>query len=377
MLIFSIFLISDARTLYQSFPNNLYTWGEIFINYEGGFVRRALLGQLLFLVDPLIPVQVFYTAMYSIIFILFMYFSYKKMMNVFDPLVVAFLFIGPGLFLFNLFDPLIFGRKYIFMFIMLLGMAQVCINCFTTQNTLFKNTLALIGLFITGFLVYEVTIFYFPLFAVLLGVAYARDKKTIPWLVITGAVFLTALFVLIFFGVGSEDSRKAIYDSWALRYPDFTSMGGLHYIGTKLTIAQSSMNKLRSPRMVFSVFLASWLSIIPLIFLWKAHNLHNAIKELFSISLMLRIFFGLAVLAPFGIFLIAHDFGTFISTTLMAYLYFMYAVFSIQPQPAATWLCKLKEVISYNTLMLLLLSFIYMFCWSMPHNGFLKPGVIF
>ena len=385
IFIFSVLFIYAAKMLYVRFPNEAYTWGEVFINYEGGFVRRALLGELLFLADPYIPVRIFYTSMYSVVFIFFVYFSYKKLMSVFDPLVVALLFSCPGLFLFNIFDINIFGRKYIFMYLMLLGMAQVCIGCLTKKSGLCRNTLAVAGLFIAGCLIYEVTIFYFPLFAVLLGVAYARAKKTITWLLITGFLLGGAVLVIVFFGAGSTDIRDAVFASWARRYPDYTSMGGLYFIGDSLSISLRKFIELfySFPKTVGSIFLVLFLSVIPLVFLWKAHNLHKAVKELLSISVILRISFLLAALAPIGVFLIAADYGTFISTTLMAYLYFLYAVFSVQPQTAAAWLPKLKGTLGYpgNALARLLLL-IYMLGWSIIHfvgpgGSFFQWGIIF
>ena len=381
VLLFSYYFLCALRLLYDEFPN-AYTWGEVFINYEGGFVRRGLLGQVLFLVDPLFPVQVFYTSIYSIFLCFLCVFSYKKLMSVFDPLVVGFLFICPGMFLFNIFKPEIFGRKYIFMQIIIWGMARVCINCFTKKNSLYKSALALAALFLVGLLIYEPIFFYFPLFAVLLGVAYAREKKLIPWLLMTGAVFLTAFFVLMLLGVGSEHTRNAICASWALRYPDFTCEIAPHaisYIGVKLAISQESINALRYPTSVICLLLALLMSVMPLYFLFRAHNLPKAIKELLSISIGLRIAFGLAVSAPVGIFLIAHDFGVFIHTTLMAYLCFLYAVFSIQPQSPAACLGQLKEAFSGNAFVLLLLSLVYMLCWSLPIGSWyiFKPGVIF
>lgn len=54
--LFIIFFIQFCITtinFYFSFPNN-YVWGEIFIKYTDGIVRRGLIGTLLYSLDSVV-----------------------------------------------------------------------------------------------------------------------------------------------------------------------------------------------------------------------------------------------------------------------------------------------------------------------------------
>jgi hypothetical protein len=60
----AVFLFALAQAgylLFSHFPLS-YTWTELMINYQGGFVRRGLLGELAFQLNPFIEAPYFLTA---------------------------------------------------------------------------------------------------------------------------------------------------------------------------------------------------------------------------------------------------------------------------------------------------------------------------
>ena len=373
-----------AVVLYQHFPN-MYTWEELFINYEGGFIRRGLLGQVLFLADRVIPVKIGYLLLYTALFYGFLYVSYKKLISVFDPLVVVFLFISPVIFLLPVTDRHVFARKDLFIVIILLGMAQICVQSLVKEKAhLYKNTLCISILFVLGMLIHEMAIFYFPLFAVLLGVAYARQNKIPQWLCITGALFSVTLILSIVFS-GDADMREAMCASWRQGYPELTCKRAFRYIG--VSFYDNMMNTFLHHTNLFtmlSVFLGLALSALPLLFLWKAYRPYDAILDLLSSSLLLRLAFWPAVCAPIIMSVITNDFGRHISNAFLSYLFFLYAVFAVRPQPAASWLYKFKEATAASSRLRYALYFFaiaYGLCWRMKAfqpvgESYIIPGVL-
>jgi hypothetical protein len=385
-----IFVISNlilyaAGNLYQNFPN-AYTWEELFINYEGGFVRRGLMGQVLFMVDSVVPVQIFYLLIYAAIFCSFLYISYKKLSKVFDSTVVAFFFISPVIFLLPVTDRHVFARKDLFVEIILLCIAQICIHCLNKEKvSLYKNTLMISILFVIGMLIHEMTLFYFPMFVVLLGVAYARQKKILQWLILTGALLLAMLLLVVVFS-GNADMREAICVSWAQRYPELTCQRALRHIGVSLY--DNTMIAFRHHMhwvTMLSFFIGAALSVMPFIFLWKAYRPYQTIQTLFSISPVLRLAFWPALLAPFVLLVIISDYGRSISVGLLSYLFFLYVVFSVQPQPVTPWLHEFKERIFASPrrqrAVCIFIVFYGLF-WRMSHYGapgssYVRPGALF
>ena len=125
-------------------------------------------------------------------------------------------------------------------------------------------------------------------------------------------------------------------------------------------------------------------SAAPLLFLWKAYRPYEAIRDLLSTSLVLRLAFWPAVSAPLIALAINIDYGRFVSLALLSYLFFLYAVFSVRPQPPAPWLNKLKEAIAASRLRyaVYLFAAVYGLCWRMMHfmpsgESLVMPGVLF
>lgn len=306
-------------------------------------------------------------------------------MSVFDPLVVAFLFISPVIFLLPVTDRHIFARKDLFVVFILLGMAHVCVRSLVKEKVhLYKDTLCISILFILGMLIHEMTIFYFPLFAVLLGVAYARQNKIARWLCITGALFAVTLLLSIVFS-GDADMREAICASWRQGYPDLTCKRAFRYIG--VSFYDNMLNTFLHHTNVFtmlSVFLGLALSALPLVFLWKAYRPYDAIRDLLSTSLLLRLAFWPAACAPFIMSVITNDFGRHISNAFLSYLFFLYAVFAVRPQSAAPWLNTLKETIAASSRLryaMYLFVVVYGLCWRIKAfqpvgESYIIPGVL-
>lgn len=57
-----------AAVFWGAFPSS-YVWSELLISYEGGFVRRGLLGEIAYLLHPLVSAQVFLTVLFFAVYV--------------------------------------------------------------------------------------------------------------------------------------------------------------------------------------------------------------------------------------------------------------------------------------------------------------------
>jgi hypothetical protein len=371
--------------MYKHFPN-LKKWQEIFLNYEGGFVRRGLLGQLLFYADSIVSIQVVYILLWSFLFLVVLYISYKKLSSVFDSFIVNFIFISPVIFLLPLTDRYVFGRRDLFIVIILILMAHICVACHSkVKPAIYKNTLYISLLFILGMLIHEMMIFYFPLLAIPLGAAYIRQNKTYQWVLITGFLVSIALFLNIAFS-GDAETREIVFSSWAQRYPEMIDFGGLDMLYLSLSDNITGAFNHHMSWITFGSFITGLLlTAMPLLLLWQAYHPHAAIQRLISVSFILRLLFWPSVLAPLIVLLINTDYARFISFALITYLLFLYIVFSIYPQAPVSWLLEFKEIIFNSSnlrYMMYFLAAVYMLSWRMVHwapsgDSYIKPGVLF
>jgi hypothetical protein len=224
-------------------------------------------------------------------------------------------------------------------------------------------------------LIHEMTIFYCPLFVLLLGSAYARQNRILQWLLITGGLFAISLITVFIFS-GDPDMRQAIFSSWAHRYPELTNSGGLAYVGRSfLDNTAKSFAHHTNFITLGSFFMGFLLSALPLVFLWHAYRPDQAVRTLLSDSKMLRFLFWPAVLAPFSLSAITTDFGRNISITFMSYLFFLYAIASFKSMPETPWLRGFKEAISASSRLryaIYLFAIVYGLGWRMVHNQ--PPG---
>ncbi len=139
----------------NDFPNK-YTFTDWLINYEGGFVRRGLLGQIVFELSIFLNIQVKYIILFFQIIIYFIYFIlfYQALIKIKINFFWLLLIFSPILFLYPLTELEALGRKDIFVISLFL--------IFSIIN--YKNLNSLVFSFIFIFslssFIHEITIFY-------------------------------------------------------------------------------------------------------------------------------------------------------------------------------------------------------------------------
>tara|TARA_B110000037_G_scaffold134890_1_gene152874 strand:- start:1790 stop:2959 length:1170 start_codon:yes stop_codon:yes gene_type:complete len=153
------------------FPNK-YTYTDWLINYEGGFVRRGLLGQIVFELSKFLNIQLQFIllliqiAIYCTYFLLFYLLFLNKKTNFFWLIIIF----SPILLLYPLAELEALGRKDIFVISFFLIFSTIN---YKTLNRLITGFILLFGI---SCLIHEITILYiFHYFFVL----YLKSKSFI------------------------------------------------------------------------------------------------------------------------------------------------------------------------------------------------------
>ena len=91
--------------------NEIYSFHELFINYQAGFIRRGLLGELAwqlnnyFLIEPKSFFSIFFFIIYQIKILLLFYLSKKYIISKYIFILIVF---SPALLLFHIYSPELF-----------------------------------------------------------------------------------------------------------------------------------------------------------------------------------------------------------------------------------------------------------------------------
>lgn len=206
--ILSVFIIGSiliriAHTLAKAafIDPNSYQFSEFLINFEGGFVRRGFLGQLLYWFCEYTQLSPFpiISAICLIAWVIFLCFFFKK----FKHLGYCWWFLA---------SPLFWGppgsviRKDYLCYLVIIAMLYIVKSC--NLNTLRTLALFLLGTF--GMFLHEAFVFFgIPI----IGLALISQKRTR----IKGIIFSLVgclLFLMFSYFKGSTDIVNSILNSW-------------------------------------------------------------------------------------------------------------------------------------------------------------------
>lgn len=282
---------------YLKFPNT-YTITEWLINYQGGFVRRGLLGEFLyFFYEKKIfnLANIFYLSvslLYSSIIIL-----YSKAINKIeiDKILLIQLF-SPLFLIYPLIEVDIIGRKEIFLFLLIL----LYINFFIAKSIKFQ----LLYIFtVTNFLffIHEGLIFYFQFFLLIFYISNTRkiNNKNLISIFIFGLFYFASLIFISLFLVNETLKIDVMMNS----YSDLTfkNLGAFFWIEKDLNFAINKLNEFVNFIIVLKFFLLYVLFNV-LFFCYYFSN------RVIFISLIICNFVSIPI------FFIALDWGRFIFT---------------------------------------------------------------
>lgn len=331
----------DWRIL--SFPND-YVWGELLIGYQAGFIRRGLLGQILWLLEPYVNIRFFALVLLTVIFLCLIAVGYMQCLAAFGKLPAALFLLWPSYFLFIAQDAGAFLRRDSLVDLIILLATLAIAEAWRRKSPLFPVSSLFAALFCLSCLLFEGAVFYWPLPCVLLGLLFWRAGHTFLWLAFSFILFSAALLYAFLFP-GTEEMGRAIYSAWQSVIPDFTYAGGMQFLGRSIAdSAQATHHHLTNFVTLASFLGGLFLTLLPLLALLLAFPLLDVCKKLFR-GWRLPILV-LAFLSPCAICAIVDDYGRRLSMLALNWLFFFIAIQNIEPSFPRAWLKRLERLIS-------------------------------
>jgi hypothetical protein len=286
----AIILFFGVVIIHNIYNQSVAHWGlgELLINYEGGFVRRGVVGQIAYLTgDPFFYVNLFQKLSISFFVIgsAFLVLLYKQILS---KLFYSFMIIlAPG----GLYDMAIGGgfeyldRKEIWFYnaIILIIFASIKYNFYSYKVALFT---ALISVFMI--LHHELfAVFFSPIIFLMYLLQKRGDKKVFTSHIMIYAVFTITAFSLVTYFPGNADIVSAIKESY-LEYK-LNSNGGINALAWSLSDSKAlSVRMLTHGSLSYWIFFFSVALAISILFILSVfkRNDHIAIAMLLNLSLL-------------------------------------------------------------------------------------------
>ena len=357
-----IFQISKFYTFYLEYSD--WQYADWLINYQGGFIRRGFIGEILFKTQNFLSLDLDVLVLY---FVILLYFVLtialiKSVKYLENSKIDILIFLSPGFFLYPIMNSEIIGRKEIFLFA-ILGLF-VFFEKYVKDRYLLGITLFIIlalSLTHTGLL------FYSPylLFLFFIIKVYRNTKLSfLEILIITTS--LLVIFSLIYFNAGSKAQVVEICKSIKDFVKDdcinrgqflwlYSPMTEYFDVKSRLNLSTNFVIYLTSLFFVFIFF-----SIKLYFAKFKSNNyLFNSINPL--------IIFFILFLCTIPIYIVGIDWGRYISMSYFS-TYFIY-IYLIK-QKMITFNSKkflFKRALSKNIFFIFV--FFYAFTWTFPFYG--------
>jgi len=357
-----IFQILKFYTFYEEYSD--WQYADWLINYQGGFIRRGLIGELLLQIHHFLSINLdilvfcFVVFLYSILLILLI----KSVKYLETSKIDTLIFLSPGFFLYPIMNSEVIGRKEILLFV-ILG-SFVFLEKYLKDKYLLLITLIsilVISLTHTGLLFYsQYLVFLYFL------ISLSRNKEISFSEILIIAIYLLVLFLFLFSSESSKSQVLEICNS----VKDFVKNDCVNrgqffwlyrpmteYFDVKLTLDLES-NFLIYSLSLFLVFV--FISIKLYFSKFKSENNFLGVLNPFVIFLLLFVF-------TIPIYIVGIDWGRYISMSFFS-TYFIY-IYLIK-QKMIFFNSKnsfLKKKISKNLFFIFVL--IYAFTWTFPFYG--------
>tara|TARA_B100000575_G_scaffold145972_1_gene116494 strand:+ start:681 stop:1838 length:1158 start_codon:yes stop_codon:yes gene_type:complete len=351
-----LFCLVFQISKFYSFQLEYSAWQYIdwVINYQGGFVRRGLIGEFLFQIHNIINIDLdiliftFVSFLYLIIsFILVKIVKFLK-----NSQINTLIFLSPGFFLYPIMNSEIIGRKDILFIIV------IAFFVFFERKLNNKILFSLLIFFIFFLsLSHSIFLFYTPyLFFLFFLIKSSRGTKINYFEIITFSICILVVFFLIYLNQGDKLIVSEICESVKKFVPpNCENHGQMFWLGksaeTHISVQDVKPNH-------FIIYLSSLILVYFFIFI-KFYNSSFKIKNLninkINPALVLLILFFFTLPAYY----LGSDWGRYISISFSGSIFIF--IFCIKEK-----LFFRTYEIRLNKIFFMMLIFLYSFSWTFP-----------
>lgn len=305
VLVFYFYNFFISKYCIDNFLSN-YAISDLLINYEGGFIRRGLLGAIYFFFSKNYNFSIVNLIHYSFVFLyfiyLFTYFFFIKELTKNNFIILIFIIISPLGILYPIYELESLLRKEVFLYISFLIFLILLEKQLNEKiYIIYLNIIFPIIIFIHEGLFFLLIIFFL---AWSINNTFEKKKLEIKFIfksLITLVPVLILHFSYIIIG-NSHDQINLIIKS--LQQIDYKPIGAFVWLERDLLDAiQINFKNFKLEFLIRYIFLI-FLSFCPLVVFFKKINIFNKNNIIFLI---------LCILSFVLIFLIVLDWGRFIS----------------------------------------------------------------
>jgi len=373
LLLLSLIIINV--NFFRFFKNNAtYQFDSWMSNYQGGFVRRGIPGEIFFQIHSLLDIHlgwiifIFVCILYLLFYFLFFLLISKIEIN--KIFIIAIL--SPISFYFPIINSKATGHKEI---IFLLGLAALCFFIPSLSKKKAKNLIIFIS--IVAGLSHEGLLFY-CIYLVIPYLLFFNFKSFKEIFLDTSIIFLILLFlfVLTFIFRGNEQHVIEICNSIKEFSNDSCRISGqIAHFNSPIEgyFSQKILNYWYKD--YFKIYGVGFvLGFLPLFFLYSKIN---SLKLIFGSSKINSIYFLIfPLLMTFPIYILGADWGRYLYISYTSSLIILIFILKSNIYYLPKTNKELKNNIFFNSLFVILLLF-YSFGWSVPiccENKF-KSGI--
>lgn len=298
--------------------NNYVEWtiSEWLINYQGGFTRRGLIGEIVFQISKLSSLTIRETIFTFQIttYLLYFYLLYKFLKDTNNNILFIFAIFSPLFVIYPIAEVEVLGRKEIFIYVSFL----LVVNIFSIKNIqnrhyfYFSIILMISCLIWEGFVIY---ISYF-IFILILKNNLVLNKSFLTKLTIS-LIPLSISFYFVFFHRLDENGLKMMCQSINECY------GAISYLNRSLSSNISEVTSKFQISFLIRYILVLIIGFFPLFLLIKNSKLNY--KQKFKNDYFYLIFFIIIFTPSLIFYYIAQDWGRWVSISytlsLLTYVY--------------------------------------------------------
>ena len=298
--------------------NNYVEWtiSEWLINYQGGFTRRGLIGEIIFQISKLssLTIREIILTFQITTYLLYFYLLYKFLKDTNNNILFIFAIFSPLFVIYPIAEVEVLGRKEIFIYVSFL----LVVNIFSIKNIqnrhyfYFSIILMISCLIWEGFVIY---ISYF-IFILILKNNLVLNKSFLTKLTIS-LIPLSISFYFVFFHRLDENGLKMMCQSINECY------GAISYLNRSLSSNISEVTSKFQISFLIRYILVLIIGFFPLFLLIKNSKLNY--KQKFKNDYFYLIFFIIIFTPSLIFYYIAQDWGRWVSISytlsLLTYVY--------------------------------------------------------
>jgi hypothetical protein len=368
-------LLQVSAEQFKNMNNLSWPITELLINYQGGFVRRGLLGELAFGLNQLLnlPIPLFFISLFvtlitlKFVCLFFLLYTYKDRL----PLILI-VILGPSLLMFPVYDELAYFRKEMLFVVLLLTHASIVKLLFLGRlahaSYYFFLKLILIPLLTAFVLVHEIQVVLLPAHLCLTALAHRsiRDKrraKDYCWYLIP------LLFAFLVTGFsGSHTAADRILESLQIVRGHGNA---IEAIGWSISDSVALVSQIVGDKHALLSYLYFWLLavVVPTVFFGTVVS--QSRRDLFFVMGSV----SLVVLSMLPLYYIGWDYGRWISLTSWSILSVLLAM-PIKPSSSqrSSLVCTNQSYVAW------MLAIVYVNIFTLPHccipQAVVKNGLI-